>query len=179
MLLVLSVLLSLSSADMPLFLLAGVFLYCCWYRLLDMLLLLRKLMDHLRNRTPKRMGLIGLASGGGSNEHSTASSRLRWMSNLYISSFSIKAGWTLKYSSDRFRKYVFHLLFFLTFTRRAKMELVVVLPSYFEPARLPMGLDSSPGLANILSSFIQKMTLRSSYSPLLLRGSRASFALRD
>lgn len=29
---------------------------------------------------------------GGSNEHSTASSRLRWMSNLYISSFSKKAG---------------------------------------------------------------------------------------
>lgn len=39
-----------------------------------------------------RTGLIGLASGGGSNEHSTASSRQRWMSNLYISSFSIKAG---------------------------------------------------------------------------------------
>ena len=92
MLLVLSVLLSLSSADMPLFLLAGVFLYCCWYRLLDMLLLLLMLMDHFLNRTQKRIGLIGLASGGGSNEHSTASSRKRWMPNLYISSFSIKAG---------------------------------------------------------------------------------------
>ncbi|KEH15337.1 transmembrane protein, putative [Medicago truncatula] len=55
MLLVLSVLLSLSSADMPLFLLAGVFLYCCWYRLLDMLLLLLVLMDHLLDRTPKRI----------------------------------------------------------------------------------------------------------------------------
>ena len=51
MLLVLSVLLSLSSADMPLFLLAGVFLYCCWYRLLDMLLLLLVLMNHLLDRT--------------------------------------------------------------------------------------------------------------------------------
>lgn len=65
MLLVLSVLLSLSSADMPFFLLAGVFLYCWWYRLL----LLLMLMDHLLNRTPKRIGLIGLASGGGSNKH--------------------------------------------------------------------------------------------------------------
>lgn len=92
MLLVLSVLLSLSSADMPLFLLAGVFLYCYWYQLLDMLLLLLMLMDYLLDRTQKRIGLIGLASGGGSNEHSTASSRQRWMSNLYISSFSIKAG---------------------------------------------------------------------------------------
>lgn len=92
MLLVLSVLLSLSSADMPLFLLAGVFLYCYWYHLLDMLLLLLMLMDDLLDRTQKRIGLIGLASGGGSNEHSTALSRQRWMSNLYISSFSIKAG---------------------------------------------------------------------------------------
>jgi hypothetical protein len=92
MLLVLSVLLSLSSADMPLFLLAGVFLYCYWYQLLDMLPLLLMLMDYLLDRTQKRIGLIGLASGGGSNEHSTASSRQRWMSNLYISSFSIKAG---------------------------------------------------------------------------------------
>lgn len=90
MLLVLSVLLLLSSADMPLFLLAGVFLYCYWYQLLDMLLLLLMLMDYLLDRT--RIGLIGLASGGGSNEHSTASSRHRWMSNLSISSFSIKAG---------------------------------------------------------------------------------------
>lgn len=92
MLLVLSVLLSLSSADMLLFLLAGVFLYCCWYRLPDMLLLLRMLMDHFMNRTKKGIGLIGLASDGGSNEDSTASSRQRWMSNLYIYSFSIKAG---------------------------------------------------------------------------------------
>ena len=92
MLLVLSVLLSLSSADMLLFLLAGVF--CCWYRLPDMLLLLLMLMDHFMNRTKKGIGLIGLASDGGSNEDSTASSRQRWMSNLYIScsSFSIKAG---------------------------------------------------------------------------------------
>jgi hypothetical protein len=92
MLLVLSVLLSLSSADMLLFLLAGVFLYCCWYRLPDMLLLLLMLMDHFMNRTKKGIGLIGLASDGGSNEDSTASSRQRWMSNLYIYSFSIKAG---------------------------------------------------------------------------------------
>lgn len=92
MLLVLSVLLSLSSADMLLFLLAGVFLYCCWYRLPDMLLLLLMLMDHFINRTKKGIGLIGLASDGGSNEDSTASSRQRWMSNLYIYSFSIKAG---------------------------------------------------------------------------------------
>lgn len=92
MLLVLSVLLLLSSADMPLFLLAGVFLYCYWYQLLDMLLLLLIFMDYLLDRTQKRIGLIGLASGGGSNEHSTASSRQRWMSNLSISSFSIKAG---------------------------------------------------------------------------------------
>ena len=56
MLLVLSVLLSLSSADMPLFLFSGVFLYCCWYRLLDMLLLLLVLMDHLLDRTQKRIG---------------------------------------------------------------------------------------------------------------------------
>jgi hypothetical protein len=48
-------------------------------------------MDYLLDRTQKRIGLIGLASGAGSNEHSTASSRQRWMSNLYISSFSIKA----------------------------------------------------------------------------------------
>lgn len=71
------------------FLLAGVFLYCCWYRLLDMLLLLLMLMDYLLDRTQKRLDLIGLASGGGSNEHSTASSQLRWMPHLYISSFSL------------------------------------------------------------------------------------------
>lgn len=59
MLLVLSVLLLLSSADMPLFLLAGVFLYCYWYQLLDMLLLLLMLMDYLLDRTQKRIGLIG------------------------------------------------------------------------------------------------------------------------
>jgi len=71
------------------FLLAGVFLYCCWYRLLDMLLLLLMLMDYLLDRTQKRLDLIGLASGGGSNEHSTASSQQRWMPHLYISSFSL------------------------------------------------------------------------------------------
>jgi hypothetical protein len=57
-----------------------------------MLLLLLMLMDHFMTRTKKGIGLIGLASDGGSNEDSTASSRQRWMSNLYIYSFSIKAG---------------------------------------------------------------------------------------
>lgn len=84
MLLVLSVLLSLSSADMPLFLLAGVFLYCCWYRLLDMLLLLLVgAYESLAGSNP-RIGLIGLASGGGSNKHSTASSRHLSLPCLYI-----------------------------------------------------------------------------------------------
>jgi hypothetical protein len=50
MLLVLSVLLPSSSADMPLFLSAGVFPYSCWYRLLDMLPLLLVLMDHELDR---------------------------------------------------------------------------------------------------------------------------------
>lgn len=34
-------------------------LYCCWYRLLDILLLLLVLMDRLLDRTQKRIGLIG------------------------------------------------------------------------------------------------------------------------
>ena len=57
-----------------------------------------------------RIGLIGLASGGGSNKHSTASSRHLSLPCLYISSFLIKArrGWTQ--NSDRFRQSFLHLL---------------------------------------------------------------------
>ena len=65
------------SADMLFFLLAWVFLYCSWYQLLYMLLLLLMHMDYLLDRTQKRLDLIGLASGGGSNSHSTVSSQLR------------------------------------------------------------------------------------------------------
>lgn len=95
---------------------AGVFLYCCWYRLLDMLLLLLVgAYESLAGSNP-RIGLIGLASGGGSNKHSTASSRHLSLPCLYISSFLIliiikaRRGWTQKYSSDRFRQSFLHLL---------------------------------------------------------------------
>ena len=46
----------------------------------------------IRFRRRTQLRTLCLASGGGSNEHSTASSRQRWMFNLYIFSFSIKAG---------------------------------------------------------------------------------------